>query len=330
MTLTDICRDYRRKKGMEMPTLALAKIIYKENPLVFKNVEQIRLKLSAIEGKRLTQPQAKKDKEEFSHPERVKNPYKLPEPDSEDFKPYILPTAFNDFIFAADFHVPNHRVEPIEAMLNYANKNSIKKLLLGGDLLDNTPFTRWLHEPINLDDVPRWFDMAKGLLTELKQQFDEIIWIEGNHDFWYKRWLMEKAELLFKDRYFHLEERLQLNSIGVKFIDQRYLVKAGKLNIHHGHITLRGGGNYASPARMLYSKTKSSMLVGHVHVADTYTEPNIDDKIYTTFTSGCMCTLRPEYQPFGGKACHGFAHVKVKPNKDFSVMNYRIYKGEIL
>lgn len=328
----EICKKYRDKYGMEMPIRTLAKIIYKENPLVFIGIEQIRTNLSRLEGKRggtEIKKRAKKTKY-YMDKERTNTPYLMPEPDSDDIKPFSLPTSFNNFIFASDFHVPNHRKEPIEAMMKYAKENNITKLIVGGDLLDNTPFTRWLSEPVNPHDVPRWFDMAKELLRYFKTQFDEIYFLEGNHDFWYKRYLMQKAELLFHDPYFQLEERLSLNEIGIKFIDQKHLVKAGKLNIHHGHLTFRGGGSYANAARMLYQKAKSNMLCGHVHVQTEHTEPDVNDKICTTFTVGCMCTLRPEYQPFGGKACHGFAHITVNKNSSFRVKNYRIYKGEIL
>lgn len=328
ITKTGLARVFRDKHGMGMPARKAARLLYNENKLAFKDEEDARLAIRRIEGK------AGKDKSMTTHPHppRPLNPYniEIPAPDEEDIKPYVLPKSFNNFIFASDFHVPNHRIEPIQAMLRYAKENNIKQLMIGGDLLDNTPFTRWTHEPINPHDVPRWFDMAKNLLIEFKKCFDEVYFIEGNHDFWYKRWLMQKAELLFHDPYYKLEERLGLNEIGVKFIDQRYLVKAGKLNIHHGHLTFRGGGSYANAARMLYMKTKSNMLCGHVHVESSHTEPDIDDKIATTFTVGCMCSLRPEYQPFGGKACHGFAHIKVKPNRDFTVNNIRIFKGEIL
>jgi predicted phosphodiesterase len=326
-TKADIARKYRDEYGMEMSQRSLAKIMFEKENLMFGTLEDARVALRRIEGKT-----GKKERTKVTHPAppRTLTPYKLPEPDGEDLKPYVLPTSFNDFIFASDFHVPNHRIEPIEAMLKYAADNKVRKLIVGGDLLDNTPFTRWLHEPVIPSDVPRWFDMAKALLVVFKQHFDEVIFIEGNHDFWYKRWLMEKAPILFGDPYFSLEERLGLNQMGVKFVDQRYLVKAGRLNIHHGHLTFRGGGGYANAARMLYMKSKSNMLCGHVHVESSHTEPDIDDKICTTFTVGCMCTLRPEYQPFGGKACHGFAHIKVSPNKNFSVKNIRIYNGEIL
>jgi predicted phosphodiesterase len=328
---TTLARKYRDLHGMEMPIRTLARILYAENEVIYKDYEDARLTLRYIEGKKGSKDASKiKNTKYFMAETRNVTPYKIPQPDSEELKPFILPTTFNNFIFASDFHVPNHRIEPIEAMIKYANDNNIRQLILGGDLLDNTPFTRWLHEPINPKDVPRWFDMAKELLLYFTQHFDTIYFIEGNHDFWYKRFLMEKAPMLFHDTYFTLEERLGLNNLKIRFIDQRYLIKAGKLNIHHGHLTFRGGGGYANAARMLYMKSKSSMLCGHVHVESSHTEPDIDDSISTTFTVGCMCTLRPEYQPFGGKACHGFAHIQVSNDKSFSVKNYRIYKGKIL
>lgn len=322
-----LARKYRDKYGMKMSISALAKIMHEENPLLFKTSENARIPLSQIEGKRKGSGRVT-----VTHPapNRTTTPYHIPEPDSSDLEPYYLPTSWSRFIFASDFHVPNHRVEPIKAMMDYAIENDIKRLIIGGDLLDNTPFTRWLHEPINPADVPRWFDMAKELLMQFKQVFNEIIWIEGNHDFWFKRFLMEKAQALFADNYFHLEERLKLNEIGVKFIDQRFLVKAGHLNIHHGHILLRGGGSYANGARMLYTKAKANMISGHLHVESSHTEPDLDDKICTTFITGCMCTLRPEYQPFGGKACHGFADISVEKDKSFRVKNMRIFQGKIL
>ena len=324
----ELARKYRNQYGREKPTAALAQILHEENPLLFKSKENARVILSQIEGKRLGT--ASKIKITHAEPPRTTQPYHLPEPDGDDLEPYRLPLSWNDFIFASDFHVPNHRTEPIKAMLDYAIANGVKKLIVGGDLLDNTPFSRWLHEPVNPKDVPLWFDMAKELLVQFKKVFEEVIWIEGNHDFWYKRFLMVNAPLLFNDKHFQLEARLGLNDIGVKFIDQRYLVKAGHLNIHHGHVLLRGSGTYANGARMLYMKAKSNFISGHLHVESSHTEPNVDDKIATTFITGCMCTLRPEYQPFGGKACHGFAHIKVEKDKNFSVRNYRIYKGKIL
>lgn len=328
---TKIAKEYRDKYGSKMPSRKLTRIMYNENKLLFKSEEEARWALRYIEGKTGDKDrQSLSDKKYIIKETRPLNPYSLPEPDADDLQPYKLPIAFNDFILAADFHVPNHRNEPIAAMLKYAKENNIKQLFINGDLLDNTPFTRWAREPLNRNDVRRWFDMAQNLLKEFKKYFNEIYWLEGNHDFWYKRFLMQKASELFDDPYYELENRLKLKEIGVTFIGQEYLVKAGHLNIIHGHILFRGGGSYANGARMLYMKTKANTIASHLHVESSHTEPDLNDKIVTTFVTGCMCSLRPEYQPYGGKSCHGFAHIKVKPNRDFTVKNMRIFNGEIL
>lgn len=325
-----LARDYRKRYGKEIPTLTLAKLMYKDHPLKFNTVETARTLLRGIEGK-MGNEKMKKSMLKHTDPttiiteERPRNPYNIIEPESDDLLPFEL--QWDDFILAADFHVPNHRIEPIQCMIDYAKEHNIKKLFLNGDLLDNTPFTRWTREPVSGLDVKRWFDQAIGVLEGLKQHFDEIIWLEGNHDFWYTRWLMTKCELLFGDPYYSLTHRLQLDRLNIQYLDQKHLVKAGKLYISHGHIMLKGGGVHAA-ARLL-TKSGVSHIISHVHRVQTFTKTDISGKIHAGYTTGCMCSLGMDYQPYGGDSSHGFAHITVKPNRDFKVRNYLIYNGEI-
>jgi len=164
-------------------------------------------------------------------------------------------------------------------------------------------------------------------LREMKQHFDHIVWLEGNHDYWYTRWLMSKCELLFGDPYYQIQKRLHLDDIGITFLDQKNLVKAGKLFISHGHIMVKGGGVHA--AHRIVTQSGVSHLISHLHREQSFSKTDLDGKLHTGYVTGCMCTLSPEYQRYGGQACHGFAHVTVKPNRDFKVRNYRIYQGEI-
>lgn len=328
MTKKEIAEKYVRKYP-EMQMRTLAKLLLKKEPTYFSNVEQARVAVRYVKGKH---PDIKKSK--FAVPdlkieERLSSAQAtIPMPESEDLKPYILPVGFNNFILAGDFHIPNHRTEPIEAMMKYAKDNNITQLFINGDFLDNTPFTRHFRNPVGLNDVADYFEMAEQMLMYFKTQFKEIYWLEGNHDFWYKRWLIQRAPELFGDPYYDLETRLGLIEKKVRWIGQEHLVKAGHLNIVHGHIVMKGGG-YANAARQLYLKTKANTICSHVHVESSHTEPNLDDKMVTTFTTGCMCTLRPEYQPYGGKSCHGFAHITTERNGNFKVRNYRIEKGII-
>lgn len=325
VTNASVARKYREQYGMEMPTHTLAAIMFKDDPMRFTSKEKARSALRYIEGKNGKTNREKVINSPFARNfERSVTPYNLPAPESEDLVPYEL--GWDRFVLAGDFHIPNHRIQPIETMLDYSVKHGIKKLFINGDLLDNTPFTRWLREPIKGDEVKRWFDQARDFLTEMKRIYDEVIWLEGNHDFWYHRWLMQSAPLLFGDNYYHLEKRLGLEEIGVKFLDQTNLVRAGRLFISHGHI-IRAGGVHA--AARLVNKSGASHIVSHLHREQSFTKTDIDGKIHTGYVTGCMCTLSPEYQRYGSDACHGFADISVYENRDFNVRNYRIYNGII-
>ena len=105
MKKSSIARDYRNQYGMEMPTLKLARIMYKENNLIFKHVEDARSHLRGIEGKLNTTI-----KTTHPYPERPKNPYKLPASDEAAFTPFEIKGHKRIAIFS-DIHVPYHSID---------------------------------------------------------------------------------------------------------------------------------------------------------------------------------------------------------------------------
>jgi predicted phosphodiesterase len=221
---------------------------------------------------------------------------------------------------------------PINIAIEIFKKQKINTLIINGDLLDNTPFTKHDGKRPTPGQVREWFDMTEAFLEFLRSTFPkvDIYWLEGNHDFWYKRWMQKNAEQLDEDPYFSLQSRLHIQDYNIIFLPQETYMKAGKLNILHGHQLSGRFGVGVSPARSIYLKTKKSTLIGHVHVEDSYTDNDIDRTTTTCWSTGCLCTLTPDYNPIGGKACHGFAHVIIESTGDFSVKNYRISKGKLL
>jgi hypothetical protein len=77
-------------------------------------------------------------------------------------------------------------------------------------------------------------------------------------------------------------------------------------------------------------KAKVPVLVGHCHITSEQTKTNLHGEIMSTWSTGCLCTLTPDYMPMGGEANHGFAIVKIEPNGHFRVRNIRLNGGEIL
>ena len=140
---------------------------------------------------------------------------------------------------------------------------------------------------------------------------------------------MTKAYEIFDDEYFHLEQRLRLSEEGVRIIDDKTLVKAGKLAITHGHHVMRGFFSPVNSARGAWMKAKQSVIIGHVHKVSSHTENNLDGDTFGTWSTGCLCELRPDYSPLVANYQTGFAHVLIDGTGDFTVRNHRIINGKL-
>lgn len=319
-------------KNNNIPSLTLAKIIFQENGLEFKDVEDVRSIIRYYRNQRGDSDRRSNSfGNKYTKPGNL-TPYRMPDPESEDFKPHILQAKSNNIGVISDLHIPNHRTIPVNLAFDYFKKEKINTLLINGDLLDNTPFSRHEGKRPSASDVRCWFDKTELFLEYCRDSFPkaEIIWLEGNHDYWYRRWMNQHAWQLDEDPYFSLQERLHIEEYKITFLPQTRYLLAGNLAVCHGHHLIKGIIAPVNAARGLFNRAKVSSMIGHVHVESSHTETDLHGKMVTCWSTGCLCTLTPEYQPMGGKACHGFAHIKVEANKDFSVRNFRIDKGKIL
>lgn len=325
MKKLDVIRSYRDKYGMDMPTLKLARIIFKENAILFKDVEQVRTYLRGIENKTGTNI-----KVTHPHPVRPKNPYNLPESYSKEPAVLKLPTGCNSILCISDLHIPYHDIDALSLAIEYGINNDINTIFINGDLIDFHGLSRFEKDP-RKRSVKQEFEAAKSFLIALREAFptQEIYWLLGNHDMRYQKWLMTKVYEVFDDEYYHLEQRLQVNEQRVKVIEDNVLVKAGKLAITHGHHVMRGFFAPVNSARGAWMKAKQSLLISHVHKVSNHVEVNLDGDSFGTWSTGSLCELRPDYSPLVSNYQHGFAHILVDGSGDFQVKNYQIINGKI-
>lgn len=331
MTKASIAIEYRKKYGPKMPTLKLAKLMYNENKLLFKDVENARDSLRLIEGKRgKTLQKNIADKSCFIAEERPKNPYNLPKSFKEDRGALKLPLSCNNILLISDLHIPYHDIKAITIALDYGVAANVNTVIINGDLLDFHGLSRFQHDP-RKRKVKDEFDAAKSFLVVLRKTFPDalIYWIKGNHCMRYEHWLMSKVYEVFDDEYYHMENRLRLNEEQITIVDDKQLVKAGKLSITHGHHIMKGFFSPVNSARGVYMKAKQSTIIGHVHKVSTHSETNMDGKVITTWSTGSLCELKPDYSPLVSNYQHGFAHIEVEKNGDYTVKNYQIINGKL-
>lgn len=326
-TKVNIAREYRDKWGMQMPTLALARIMYKENNLAFKDVDDARSALRAIEGKR--GKTGTKVIVTHKTEERPRNPYKLPESDEREWLPYIL-TGFSKVGILADIHAPYHSITALTAALDHFVKIGIDCLLLNGDSIDFYGLSRFEKDPRK-----RSVSDELDILGELLNQFQNILKCKllyklGNHDERYEHFIMRKAPELFGLPDLSFETLINNRVEGIEFIGDKRIIQANALDIIHGHEFGQGFFSPVNVARGLSLRAKTNAVQGHNHQTSEHTETNLRGEIKTTWSIGCNCELHPEYLPIN-KWNHGFATLELDSNGvDFSFKNYRVRNGKVL
>ena len=323
MSKVNIVREYREKYGWDMPTLKLARIIFKDNPLSFSSVEHVRTSLRSIENK-----VGKKNKIIITKEmqERPRNPYNLPESDEAIYEPYDLKAK--RLLVLSDIHIPYHNIESLTCAFDFAKGEKPDAILLNGDTLDFFGLSRFSKDP-KARSFAHELKTFKEFMDILKKTFNAKIYFKiGNHEERYFHFLWMKAHEIVGVEEFELENIIKSRAEGIEIIKDKRIIKAGDLNIIHGH---EFGGSVFSPvniARGLFLRGKVSAMQGHNHQTSEHTESDMNGNITTTWSVGCLCELNPAYLPIN-RWNRGFSIVDID-GQDFDVRNKRIHKGKIL
>ena len=320
MTKKALCKEYRLKYGNDMPTLKLARIIYKENKLLFSSLDSIRTSLRSIEGKA-----GEKLKNVIRTPDRPKNPYNLPQSDETIYEPYELQAK--RLLILSDIHIPYHSIDALTCAIDYAKKEKPDAILLNGDTLDFFGLSRFSKDP-KKRSFAHELEAFRNFIDVLKSTFDAKLYFKiGNHEERYEHFLWMKAGELEGVDEFDLGNIIKARAEGIEIIKDKRVMKAGGLNIIHGHEYF-GITSPVNIARGLYMKGKVSAIQGHNHQSSEHTETDMNGNITTTWSVGCLSELHPMYMPLN-RWNWGCAIVDID-GKEFEVRNKRIHNGKVL
>lgn len=325
--ITDYC-----KRHPEMLTQTLARMILKNHPELFGNLDQVR---SRVRHRRGANGEGRGTYTELHREQKPirewMQHFSLPE-EREGVDPYIIPTGVKKTLLFGDVHLPYHEYEAVAVMLEYADKQNVDSVIINGDLLDFYKLSRFTKDPTRrsftyeLDMAAEFFEMLRGIFPT-----QEIYYKMGNHEDRYETYLKLKAPELFGDTHYSLEDRLNLASYKIRYIESSRLIKYGKLNIIHGHEFGGSFFNPVNPARGLFMRAKCNIIAGHNHQTSEHHENNLNGESMATWSIGCLCQLDPEYRPFAfTKWNWGFGILEKEQDGSFRVQNKRIIKGKVL
>ena len=312
-------------------TMAIARIILKENPLDFENLEQVRGMVRHYRGEISPANKSKLTVISRRTPEEKKQAMskKLPESDYSKCEPFVIPKGQNNILILSDIHFPYQDNKALELAINYGIENKVNCVYLNGDILDFYQCSRFTKDR-RLRDMAGELEMGREFLKLMQETFKCPIYYKiGNHEKRYEDYLMIKAPELLGIDDFKLEQLLRFREFGITLVKDKQMALAGKLPILHGHEWFGGFAPPVNPARGLFLKAKESCIVGHHHRTSEHTEKTLSGEVTTTWSTGCLCGLEPEYAPYNNYN-HGFAHVKVSKDGNYELKNMRIINYKIV
>lgn len=331
MNLQEVVIKYLQKYP-DQPNLTLARAIYKNEFPLFTNIDQVRSIVRRLKGSHgIKHRNSLKIRDYMKDNTKSSNPYNLPDSYESSTRDFILPLSDNNILLISDLHIPYHTISACSTALLYGKENKCNTIIINGDLLDFHGLSRFEKDP-RKRTVKQELDAAMQFLDSLRKTFPRarIHWLKGNHDIRYEKWLMTRVVELFDDPHYELENRLQLNKFRVNILSDKTIIKAGKLNITHGHTIIRGVMPPVNIARGVFLRTKEPTIIGHTHKVSEHTETPLNKDIITCWSTGCLCELSPDYNPHCNNYAHGFAHIQISKDKSFHVKNFRILNGKIL
>lgn len=317
-----IVRSYL-ERFPDVPSLTLAKKIYRENKEAYNTIDSVRSAIRKCRGKSgdLKRKQTR-DKQFYSQKP------KLPKPVTQTKTTYQVPTCNNKILVISDLHVPYHDEKAIKAALKYGKEKKVNTIIINGDLIDFYQLSRFEKDP-RVRNAAFEIKEAKQVLEYIRHQFPKalIIWYMGNHDHRFTKYMVNKAPELLDIPEFSLYHIMELAKLNIHLLDNNRGWRAGKLNGRHGHEFYGSGGVF--PARSYYLKAKDNILVSHVHQTSEYTTPDIGKDLHAGFSIGCLSDLDPDYNP-NNSYNHGFAFLQILEGGNFRVENKRIINGRVL
>lgn len=314
------------KRFPDVPTLTLAKKIYKEYPKHFTSLENLRSMIRYRRGNHGKQNRKYGSNAFAEHYKKNgKAGYKIPKSIAKPEKPFKL--SDGKWLVLSDIHIPYHDDEALSLALEYGAKNNIDHILLNGDICDFFSVSRWMKNP-DERNLSRELQMTREFLGVLRGENPNarIVYKIGNHEERWEHYMYTKAPEVVGLTEFEINKLLEFDKYGVELVKGKQIIKAGsKLTIIHGHEIY--GGSSVNPARGLYNQMKVCAMMGHRHQSSAHSEKNADDKFVACWSIGCLCDMKPEYATIN-RWNHGFAVVELEGNK-FNVNNLRIVNGTI-
>ncbi len=312
-------------------TLTLAKLLYKENPGLWRDVERARGYLRSRRGNSgaVTRREIV-DKSHYRPPQKPGSPFASLPKQLSDYEGWSAVEFKGPLrvLLISDVHIPFYDKAATICALRYGRARRPDMVLLNGDIADHHGESDYITDPQSRD-FPGEVEAVKDFLRVVRELFPKsrIVYKLGNHEERHVRYMRVKAPEFLGIPEFEFESVMGLSDNGIEIVKDNRPIKLGKLNVIHGHEYRFAISNPVSPARGLFLKGISNAVCGHFHQTSQHSKRSLEQKVITNWSTGCLSNLHPEWRPMNDWN-HGFMIVDIDKGGAFEVNNMRIVDGK--
>ncbi len=314
----------------EAPTKTLARIAYRDNKGIWKNIDAARSYFRYLRGNHGgDQRKALTDKSHIRKNRVSGDPFtRLPEPlsDFEDWQPIEFAGPLR-VLGLMDVHIPFYDKTATVTALKEGKKLNPNFVLLGGDICDHHAESDYIKDPRSRD-FPGEIRAMLDFLRVVRDLFPkaQIVYKLGNHEERHIRYMRLKAPELLGIKKFEFESIMELADNDIQMVGDNRPIRLGKLNFIHGHEYKFSISNPVNPARGLFLRGISNACCGHFHQTSQHTKRSLEQKVISNWSAGCLSNLHPEWRPLNDWN-HGFLLIEVDKDGAFEVGNMRVLHG---
>ena len=205
-------------------------------------------------------------------------------------------------VVAGDFQIPFHDQDALTLLELFLRHEKPDWLILGGDFQDFWEISSFDLTPRTGKEFIEEIKIGKKILKSFRRILPHarITWIEGNHEFHLRKYLIHKARELYGLPGLSVPELFGLKDLNIEYVACHPLaskftdnfIQVGNLYVGHWDTVAKDGG-YA--AKRLVDSKGVSLLQGHTQRFGAHARTTVDGRVILGIENFSMCSRNVSY-----------------------------------
>lgn len=205
-------------------------------------------------------------------------------------------------VIANDFQIPFHDEKALFLFMLFLRRERPEWLILNGDFQDFWEISSFDHTPRSGKEFKQEVELGKKILRSFRRTLPKarITWIEGNHEFRLRKYLIQKAKELFGLPGLTVPDIFDLKQLKIEYVPCHELatrftdnfIRVGNLFVGHWNKVSKHAG-YA--AKLLVEEKGVSLLQGHTQRFGAHARTTVDGRVLLGIENFSMCSRNQSY-----------------------------------